>query len=299
MTKLAKTVTENERLRKVAIPAYRMYARALVFNRGPRVLANSMPKAGTHLAAALLQNLPHMRFSGRHHTFSEFELSSARPAADRQGLWESEIDWTRLERGLAAVNKGQYMTAHFGPLPRLITALERLEYKTIVMLRDPRDVAVSTVFYVARLKRHRLYERFNSEITSFEDRLMASITGLSSGPRRGLVPINRRISRYKRWLEVPNVFPCRFEDLIGPAGGGSHERQRAAIIGISTHVARPVGPDEADRLAARTWSANSSTFRKGAIGDWRNHFTDEHKAAFKDIAGDLLIALGYESDLDW
>ena len=299
MTKLAKTVSENEALRKVAIPAYRMYARAMVFNRGPRVLANSMPKAGTHLAAALLQKLPHMKFSGRHHTFAEFELPSARPAEERQGLWESEIDWKRLERALAAVNRGQYMTAHFGPLPRLTTALERLEYKTILMLRDPRDVAVSTVFYVTRLKRHRLYERFNSEITSFEDRLMASIVGLSSDSRRGLVSINRRISRYKRWLDVPGVYACRFEDLIGPAGGGSQERQRAAIIGISAHVARPVGPDEADRLAAKTWSASSSTFRKGAIGDWRNHFTDEHKAAFKDIAGDLLVELGYESDLDW
>ena len=299
MTKLAKTVTESERLRKIAIPAYRMYARALVFNRGPRVLANSMPKAGTHLAAALLQNLPQMKFSGRHHAFSEFELPTARPADERQGLWESEIDWERLERSLGAVNKGQYMTAHFGPLPRLVSILERLEYKTIVMLRDPRDVAVSTVFYVSRLKRHRLYERFNSEITSFDDRLMASIVGVESGRRRGLVSINRRISRYKRWLDVPNVFPCRFEDLIGPSGGGSAERQRAAIIGICNHVERPVGPDEADGLARRTWSTNSSTFRKGAIGDWRNHFTEEHKDAFKAIAGDLLIALGYESDLNW
>jgi hypothetical protein len=299
LTKLAKAVTESEALRKVAIPAYRMYARALVFNRGPRVLANSMPKAGTHLAAALLQNLPQMKFSGRHHTFAEFELSTARPADERQGLWESEIDWGRLERSLSAVNKGQYMTAHFGPLPRLVSVLEQLEYRTIVMLRDPRDVAVSTVFYVSRLKRHRLYERFNSEITSFDDRLMASIVGVAAGSRRGLVPINRRISRYKRWLDVPNVFPCRFEDLIGPSGGGSVERQRAAIIGISNHVARPVGPDEADGLAARTWSTNSSTFRKGTIGDWRNHFTEEHKDAFKALAGDLLIDLGYESDLDW
>ena len=49
----------------------------------------------------------------------------------------------------------------------------------------------------------------------------------------------------------------------------------------------------------RTWSQDSSTFRKGTIGDWRNHFTEEHKAAFKEVAEAELIKLGYEKDYDW
>ncbi len=43
----------------------------------------------------------------------------------------------------------------------------------------------------------------------------------------------------------------------------------------------------------------SPTFRKGKIGGWRESFTDEHKHLFKEIAGDLLIRLGYEADFDW
>ena len=43
----------------------------------------------------------------------------------------------------------------------------------------------------------------------------------------------------------------------------------------------------------------SPTFRKGKTGGWRNHFSDEHKQIFKDITGDLLIELGYETDNDW
>ena len=39
--------------------------------------------------------------------------------------------------------------------------------------------------------------------------------------------------------------------------------------------------------------------RKGVSGDWRNKFTPEHKARFKEIAGDLLIELGYEKDKNW
>jgi len=43
----------------------------------------------------------------------------------------------------------------------------------------------------------------------------------------------------------------------------------------------------------------SPTFRSGKIGEWRKCFTEGHKKTFKDVAGDLLIKLGYEQDNDW
>ena len=32
---------------------------------------------------------------------------------------------------------------------------------------------------------------------------------------------------------------------------------------------------------------------------WREFFTDEHKKLFKDVAGDLVVRLGYEKTNDW
>jgi hypothetical protein len=43
----------------------------------------------------------------------------------------------------------------------------------------------------------------------------------------------------------------------------------------------------------------TSHFRKGRPGDWINHFTDEHKALFKELYPEILIRLGYESSNDW
>jgi len=43
----------------------------------------------------------------------------------------------------------------------------------------------------------------------------------------------------------------------------------------------------------------SHTFRSGQTGGWREHFTDEHKKLFKDVAGDLLVRLGYEKNNEW
>jgi hypothetical protein len=45
--------------------------------------------------------------------------------------------------------------------------------------------------------------------------------------------------------------------------------------------------------------SKSSTFRQGKSGGWREHFTAGHKRLFKDVAGELLIRLGYEENNDW
>jgi lipopolysaccharide transport system ATP-binding protein len=42
-----------------------------------------------------------------------------------------------------------------------------------------------------------------------------------------------------------------------------------------------------------------SHMRKGVAGDWRNHFTERVKKAFKARYGGLLAATGYERDLSW
>lgn len=42
-----------------------------------------------------------------------------------------------------------------------------------------------------------------------------------------------------------------------------------------------------------------SHYRKGAAGDWRNHFTPAHVKAFKERHGELLVRLGYETGNDW
>jgi hypothetical protein len=43
----------------------------------------------------------------------------------------------------------------------------------------------------------------------------------------------------------------------------------------------------------------SKTFRKGQTGEWEKYFDSEHKKLFKKCAGEMLITLGYEKDMDW
>jgi hypothetical protein len=43
----------------------------------------------------------------------------------------------------------------------------------------------------------------------------------------------------------------------------------------------------------------SGTFRKGVPGSWQEYFTLKNKQTFKEVAGDLLIQMDYEKDIDW
>jgi lipopolysaccharide transport system ATP-binding protein len=43
----------------------------------------------------------------------------------------------------------------------------------------------------------------------------------------------------------------------------------------------------------------ASHYRKGIAGDWRNYFTPRVADAFKARFGNVLVATGYERDLDW
>lgn len=297
MKGLTKQLVEDERFRRITVPAYRLAARAMVFNPEPRVLLNGMAKTGTHLLSSLLKNLPRMMFSGRHYSLAEFSRSSDKM---RIGEVPEDVDWERLRKTMATVNNGQFMTSHFPGLQEIFEILQELNFRTVVIVRDPRDVVVSSAFFITKLHRHDLHERFNIEMDNMSARLMSCIQGLPADHNGlGMESIGHRVSKYLGWQYAPDSYVCRFEDLAGSHGGGSDQRQVSEVRAITEQVGRPLNAEEAKRVAHKTWSVTSPTFRKGTIGDWRTHFEPEHKAAFKKLAGHALIELGYEKDMDW
>jgi hypothetical protein len=105
-----------------------------------------------------------------------------------------------------------------------------------------------------------------------------------------------RFAPYLGWLDQPEVLAIHFEDLI-------HDRP-AALTRIMDHLLTrfPLPATRQLILDSLETSINpkkSPTFRSGKTGEWKKHFTDEHKKIFKDVAGDLLVKLGYEKDDNW
>jgi hypothetical protein len=89
----------------------------------------------------------------------------------------------------------------------------------------------------------------------------------------------------------------RFEDLVD---------ERESTLGLMLDHIQKTGykiPTPRNRainiLVDAIQPSKSHTFRSGKSGGWKEHFSGENKLLFKEVAGDLLIRLGYEKDNDW
>jgi sulfotransferase 6B1 len=101
------------------------------------------------------------------------------------------------------------------------------------------------------------------------------------------------------WIVMtPYTCAVKFEDLIGEKGGGSLPRQQETIIRIAQYLGYKLSQADLQTIIDNLFGGTYS-FREGKIGEWKHYFNDQHKTAFKKIAGQLLIDLGYENDFNW
>jgi hypothetical protein len=252
----------------------------MIINEGPRVLANSTPKAGTNLLLNALQAMPN--------------------TVDR---WSYHIDETLpgVEKQLRASRRGQIISSHLPWSQSIAKLCHDLNYRLLLIVRDPRDIAISNVNYVTRMDLSHPLHRIMASLPDDDTRLLNMIDP-SDELLEKLPNIwkNYGLSTFLPWLDEPNCLIVRFEDLVGERGGGSDELQRNAIREIANHIGADVNQSFIDSIASGLFgNTGSKTFHKGQIGNWRSHFKSMHIKAFKSHSNQALLRLGYEQVLDW
>jgi hypothetical protein len=249
----------------------------------PKVLANSVPKAGTHLLKKSLSLLPGLMDSGIH--------------------MDMNLKPEEFGEAVKKIRPGTIATGHMGGYKRYIQAAQEAGAKAFLIIRDPRDVVVSAAYYYTKSREHYLYDYFNTRLPDHQARLMAVIQGVEEKIlekyKVGLRNIAEFYQIFTPWLAEAINCTVRFESLIGPQGGGSRELQIQEIRRMAEHLEMIVPQAGLERAADGTFDHDVPTFRRGITSDWKNHFTPQHKQAFKELAGQLLIELGYEKDMDW
>ena len=171
------------------------------------------------------------------------------------------------------------------------------ETKAVVILRDFRDTCVSWAFHVARRtgKWEGLFDGPDGRNLD-NDLLRAMLTYYAK---------KQDFACYSGFVSdrPEQVAMVRYEDM---------KRDLAATLkGVFSFL----GVDSTDALVKNCIQANTfeksaggrrpgqedagSFVRKGITGDWRNHFSPQNVETFKEIAGDMLIAAGYEKDDQW
>ena len=265
-----------------------------------RVVANSVPKSGTHLLTRLLVLLgfeqarlggirSHL-VSGPYAPIKRFLRGRGTEKVTVGVVFPEQVDRRWLKRRLGRVSDGQFVTAHCVHTPELAGLLREQGMRTVCILRDPRDVAVSQMHHIKQRKQHPVHEGFAALPTDGE-RLMFSIRGGELGGRE-MLSLDERYRRFSGWASEEGAVVVRFEDLVGPRGGGSAGAQRRAVGKVAAHLG--VAADEA--TLARVGEGifgEGQTFRKGMIGGWREEFSAEHERAAEEVAGPLLAELGY------
>jgi len=256
------------------------------FHAAPPIFGNSKPKSGSHLLLQILNGLTRImpykyveaepirtiEKSGRRKTKEEI-------LADLKRVPDGVIGWGYLEATRENVS--------------FLTAAGRVNY---FIYRDPRDMLVSQVFFATDMHEEHGMHQFYKSLPDFGERLRVAITGID---RDGLYMVNvaQRYEGVFQWLEQKNVMCVRFEDLIN-----NRDITLSAMLDEveKTGYTIPIPREQAiSLLADAIQSKKSRTFRSGKTGAWREHFTEEHKDLFKDVAGNLLVRLGYEKDNDW
>jgi sulfotransferase 6B1 len=251
----------------------------------PRVFGNAMPKSGSHLLTQVLHGLTEL---------GPF-VDPGFPPVNRDEANQPLPD-KKVFDGIYRMRPGDIRYGYIHAKEPFVSLLTQPEQATIFIYRDPRDMLVSHVFYATDMYEDHGMHRFYEQLDSMEARLNAAIEGVAD-PEFFLSSVKERYESYLGWLDHPEIFCLRFEDLI-------LERDAALarllgyleVRGLDLQVPR----DQAvEILKAGITPHKSGTFRKGQPGNWQEHFTATNKARFKEVAGDLLGRLGYEDGEDW
>jgi Sulfotransferase domain len=250
----------------------------------PVLLGISFPKSGTNLLRQVLAGFADdYPFADRSfEVFAAFDARTGTPRAEEDAL-----------RFLHDLRDGDIAAAHLHTWPGVLAEVGTPRYIPYFIYRDPRDVVVSHVFYVTdRSEDHVHHQYYTRELSTFEERLRTSIQGRPDSPTP-FPDIRARYEPYLGWLDHPEVLCLPFESFV---------LDREAALGrVLDHfearieLARP-RPDMLKQLSASINPEKSPTFRSGHVGDWKQYFSEENTLLFKQVSGDLLIRLGYETD---
>ncbi len=258
----------------------------------PALLGISFPKSGTHLLDQILLGFANVApYAKRLHSFyAEYEGESGARRPPEQAF-----------RWLDSLHPCDVASAHLFARPEAVTRVTSSHFIPYFIFRDPRDVVVSHVFYVTEMELRHVHHAYYQSLPDFDTRLKVSILGRPDTDIE-FPNIAERFAPYLGWLDQPQVLTIHFEDLIQDRVRALNRIMDHFLARVPLQLSSPQGAPRQlilESLESAINPTKSPTFRSGKTGEWKKHFKDEHKKIFKDVAGDLLVKLGYEENNDW
>jgi hypothetical protein len=236
---------------------------------GKKILLVSLQKCGTHLIEGVF---------------------------DVAGLEKKSVSGDRCSMSsFLGMSSENYICSHFTPADDIQMALEENKGVYIIFnFRDPRDVLVSWFHWMHPsnpMPMHAHMRYMQKVYATFTDEELINIF-LTNDKFRAVEYNPLEAFRLSRVLLFhPKVLKVRFEDLVGPQGGGNRTRQVDAIRQIYDYL--ELGNVDPERVADAIFSKDSPTFRKGQIGTYKEFLSEQQLDLFNRLHGDIMRQYGY------
>ena len=246
-----------------------------------KVLVTTLPKSGTHYLNVVMQ-----AYGFERHFCDVHDLTAG--MADPDPERAKKAAWGLVE-AIERMPDGHFMNEHVPHSSSLMFWLEKRHVKVVALLRNPYDFVVSLAHHLRRepspdapadLSLHALQHWICSHIPEGHSDPMAK----------------RYFTRIGGWAGDPRAFLLRFEDIIGPRGGGSFADQLATGLKLRDYLG--VALDEAGvaRALISSYNPDISMFRRGRIGGWRDEMAPNTATHLALLYGRFLDAWGYTPD---
>jgi hypothetical protein len=255
------------------------------------VIANGIPKSGTHLLYAIVNYLNKWEEIG---------------VCVKRNQWESELSREDVDQHACAaessINKlrnGQTVHAHLGWSQELENVIERVtkarRVKHLMTYRDPRDCIVSQLNWVTysehypRSSSTKAHRRFMLQNFANDDDRLTYFIQQGGGYITGFL-------EFAPWLRSSNCMTVKFEDLytdsaaLKEAGLGDVLKQVLTFLEIEEE---PIDLLDFYKNVFGTSLTVSSEEQK--VGQYKRVFKDQHHSLFDNPEfKDLLEEFGYE-----
>jgi len=242
-----------------------------------------MAKAGSHLLAQYLEGLTAITpllF------LDPYPLRTITPDGRRR-----TAEW--VVREIRQLRAGEIRWGYLPARPEYVEELLRKVKVVYFLYRDPRDKVVSHILYALEIHKKHAMHRYYQDLPGMDQRIDATIRGVP-----GLVQnIRGSYESYLSWLDQPGVMAVAYEDLMEKRD--LTLRRMLSHLELSGVQVRAGQAETLEVLRGAMSPRRSPTYRAGNPGNWQHYFSKANKDAFKEVAGDLLVRLGYEHDSDW
>lgn len=192
--------------------------------------------------------------------------------------WRTADDYVDLIRKKEEKELGGYIYSGHIPIIKIISISM---VNRIVIVRDPRDICVSSIFF---------YIMKGSPLERFDDSLIKMLSNGGPNP-----DFNRSYIKDKD--KVPHYL-IKFEDMVNDEFG--------AMVKLLNFFNYDYDPEKLKEALEKFTFKNLSGgreigeedihnhYRKGIVGDWKNYLTEEMNQKFCERHHDLMETWGYE-----